>query len=202
MKFRLFPRLLGFFFLLPFLQTAFAQSPANKIYYNFAGDGGATTRPRIFADAENSAPEKSAAVSNKTSAKIFDLEHRVFDLINQERAKAGLPSLVWNEDLARVARGHSQNMAASHFFSHTGLDGKMVNNRADAAGVKSWRLIGENIAYNRGFGDPTGCAVQNWMNSPGHRDNILKTDWRESGIGVAVTENGTYYFTQVFLLKR
>lgn len=206
MKFRLFPRPFCLLFVFLFLQTAFAQNPANTSY-SFIKDGSsnnvaALARPRIYADAENDAAEKTIVGAEKKAVKVFDLERRAFDLINQKRAATGLSALVWNEDLARAARVHSANMAASHFFSHTGLDGKLVNNRADDAGVKSWRLIGENIAYNRGFGDPTACAVANWMNSPGHRDNILKNDWRESAVGVAVTENGTYYFTQVFLLKK
>jgi len=190
-----------------FLQTVFAQNPANKNLYSFVKNGdtekiAALARPRVFTDAKKDATEKPKITFDRKAVDVFDIERRVFDLINKERIKAGLTALVRNEDITRMARLHSENMAAYDFFSHSGLDGKLVGNRADAAGVKRWRLIGENIAYNRGYGDPTSCAVEKWMLSPGHRDNILKADWRESGIGVAVTEKGTFYFTQVFLLKK
>lgn len=213
MKSRLFPRLLNLFLLGCFLFThnVFAQFPA---FNNFAAltarTGGdddkpakiiALTRPRVFAVGSDAAPEKPKNALAGKAANVFDLERRAFSLINKKRSEAGLPALVWNEDLTRVARLHSENMAAYNFFSHTGQDGKLVNNRADIAGIKHWRSIGENIAYNRGFGDPTLCAVEKWMMSPGHRDNILKTNWKESGIGVAVTATGTFYFTQVFLIK-
>lgn len=162
------------------------------------------SRPRVY-QAENEpvkdADEDSKPAAAKAALNMNDIEHRVFDLINQRRAAAGLSLLTWNDNVAGVARVHSRNMASLKFFSHTGADGKKVNNRADALGVKKWRSLGENIAYNRGFKSPLESAVQSWMNSPGHRDNILKSDWQESGIGVVVTDEGAYYLTQVFLKK-
>lgn len=209
MKFRPSARLFNFSFLFSiiFLQTVFAQNPAGKNLYAYS-TGGETNktavpiRPRVFVGAGKDAADKPKANFDRKAVNIFDVERRVFDLINKKRAEVGLFALVWNEDIARAARLHSANMAANDFFSHTGLDGKMVDDRADDAGVKHWRKIGENIAYNRGYGDPTDCAVEKWMLSPGHRDNILKSDWKESAVGVAVTEKGTFYFTQIFLLKK
>jgi uncharacterized protein YkwD len=129
----------------------------------------------------------------------YNLEKTALQLINEQRAQQGLSALVWNDKLARVARLHSENMAHYKFFNHRGLDGLMVNERADNLGIE-WQAIGENIAYNRGYDDPVGFTVKRWMDSPSHKENILDKRWKETGIGVIVTPDGTYYLTQVFLL--
>lgn len=121
--------------------------------------------------------------------------------MNAERASKGLGTLRWNDRIAEVARVHSQNMAANGFFSHRGIDGTMVDDRADLFGVKEWRAIGENIAYLRGYEQPESMAVEKWMQSSAHRRNLLGSQWTDSAIGVAVTDDGTFYFTQVFLVK-
>ncbi|MGE3467568.1 MAG: CAP domain-containing protein, partial [Pyrinomonadaceae bacterium] len=94
------------------------------------------------------------------------------------------------------------NMAEFNFFSHRGLDNKMVSDRADIAKAGKWRAIGENIAFNRGYGDPVTKAVELWLDSPSHKRNMLSPDWKESAIGIAVNEDGAYYFTQVFMIKK
>lgn len=78
----------------------------------------------------------------------------------------------------------------------------MVNNRADLLGIRNWRSIGENIAYNRGYDNPAEFTVGCWMKSDSHRENLLDNRWKESAIGVAVANDGSFYFTQVFLLRR
>jgi uncharacterized protein YkwD len=128
-------------------------------------------------------------------------EREAFDLINKKRADAGLEPLVWNQQLATLARQHSDDMAEYKFFSHRGTDGSMVDQRADRLGLMNWTAIGENIAYNRGYSDAASFAVTSWMASPAHRQNLLDKRWKESGIGVAILSDGTYYFTQVFLLR-
>ena len=135
-------------------------------------------------------------------ATIPTLEREAFDLINVRRAAQGLPQLTWSDEVAKVARVHSQNMAAYKFFAHQGLDGLMVNGRADQAGLNKWRSIGENIAFMRGYEHPAEFAVECWMESTSHRNNLLRTDWKESAIGVAQAADGSYYFTQVFLIRR
>lgn len=167
-----------------------------KAYLLSGGDTRATVvRPRIY----QSQPAKSVKTPSSTSA--FNLERRAFELINRQRALMGLESLAWSDDAAKIARLHSENMANYNFFSHTGLDGSMVNDRADFFGVSKWRAIGENIAFNQGFENPAEFAVERWMQSSKHRDNLLNSRWRESGIGIAVTGDGTYYFTEVFLVR-
>ncbi len=187
-----------FLLVLTFSQTAFAQNAAEMPKaYLFSGSENRSSlnRPRIY-------PSESAELAGKSKAtNAFDLERRAFELINRQRTTSGLEELVWSDDAARIARLHSENMANYNFFSHTGVDGSMVNDRADSFGVKKWRAIGENIAYNQGFENPVEFAVERWMKSPKHRDNLLNSRWKESGIGIAVTANGTYYFTEVFLAR-
>ncbi|MDM7921646.1 MAG: CAP domain-containing protein, partial [Pyrinomonadaceae bacterium] len=130
------------------------------------------------------------------------VERLTFELMNAERAANGLSPLKWNETLARVARLHSASMAENSYFSHRGIDGSMVDDRAAVYGVTNWLAIGENIAYLRGYEEPEATAIKNWLNSPSHKKNMLSTQWRESAIGVALKAVGTYYFTQVFILNR
>jgi uncharacterized protein YkwD len=131
----------------------------------------------------------------------YDLERRVFDILNDERSGNGLPPLRWSNEVADLARSHSQNMADYKFFSHRDTGGLTVDGRAESYGLAGWRGIGENIATLRGRSDPAVTAVETWMNSPGHRQNILGGRWSDSAVGVAVAKDGTYYFTQVFILR-
>ncbi len=178
----------------------------NKIirFVNRHDEVGGLSRPRISGSSVNSSTSgyKSSTTVGTGKSAAAGFERSVFDLINRKRAEAGLKILVWNDDAAKIARMHSENMANYTFFDHAGRDGKMVNNRADAVGLTKWRSIGENIAYNRGYATPLEFVVESWMKSVGHRTNILNNGWQETGIGIAVTTDGTYYFTQVFLLRK
>jgi uncharacterized protein YkwD len=136
-----------------------------------------------------------------SAALIATVEKQAFDLINKKRTEAGLESLVWNEEIAELARLHSQDMADQKYFSHRGSDGSMVDDRADKLGINNWSAIGENIAFERGFDDAANFAVDRWMDSPAHKQNLLDKRWKESGMGVAILSDGTFYFTQVFLLR-
>jgi uncharacterized protein YkwD len=139
--------------------------------------------------------ESRTATTSATSA----LERKAFDILNEQRAARGLAPLRWNEDMARVARLHSENMARYKFFSHQGRDGSQVSTRANAIARRTWYSIGENIAFNNGFRKPVEMACQQWMTSPGHRQNILDNRWTESGIGAAFAPDGSFYITQVFI---
>lgn len=143
----------------------------------------------------------SAPNAGKVST-AFDVERATFDLVNHVRASKGLEELLWNEQIAEIARLHSRNMASYQFFSHKGIDGTMVDDRAEQFGLANWYSIGENIAYMRGFDDPAGVAVEKWMQSTSHRRNVLTPNWKESAIGVSATSDGTYYFTQVFIIRK
>ncbi len=152
------------------------------------------SRPRIV-------PVKSSAVEASVIVNTVSLERTAFEQLNQKRIENGLQALTWNDQLATIARLHSQNMAKFNFFSHRGLDDKMVSDRADDLGLSKWRAIGENIAFNRGYEDPIGKAVQLWLDSTSHRRNLLDSNWKETAVGIAVAADGSYYLTQVFLKK-
>lgn len=145
---------------------------------------------------------KTAAVRSSVFVNAAAEERTAFDLINGVRSKHGLQPLAWNDDIAAISRVHSRNMAEFNFFSHKGLDNKMVSDRADDLGARKWRAIGENIAFNRGYKDPITKAVELWLDSPSHRRNLLDPNWKESGIGIAIAEDGSYYLTQVFWVRR
>jgi len=158
-------------------------------------------RLRVFENRTKSFDFSSVSgFSNEYLAAIY-VEQQIFKLINLKRQEFGQKPLVWNEKTAMLARMHSINMAENKFFSHRGLDGKTVDDRADSLGLKKWRMIGENIASLRGYREPYKQVISCWMNSPGHKENLLREKWRESGVGIAVARDGTYYVTQVFLKK-
>jgi uncharacterized protein YkwD len=136
------------------------------------------------------------------SSKLAMMERRTFDLVNQERIRNGTKPLRWIDQAAAAAREHSENMAELQYFSHADLLGNRVDKRADVAGIGDWRQIGENIAWMTGQSDPASHVVSSWMGSPGHRENLLNPKYEESGIGIAVTSDGQYYFTQVFVHRR
>lgn len=133
---------------------------------------------------------------------IYELERHAFELLNAERSSKGLSALVWSDKVAELARVHSRSMADESFFGHRGTDGSMVDDRADRLGLGGWLAIGENIAYMRGYDRPAEMAVEKWMQSTSHRNNMLSPRWSESAIGIAAAADGTYYFTQVFLLRK
>lgn len=116
-------------------------------------------------------------------------EARALTLHNHQRAAAGLAAFCVHPALVAAARAHSQDMIARQYFSHTSLDGRTFVTRVQAAGYTRWTGLAENIAWGSGSYGAPDRIVQNWMNSPGHRANILNGNLREIGIGVAA---GTY----------
>lgn len=122
-------------------------------------------------------------------------ETEVIKLVNAERAKAGLPALKHNWQLSRVARYKSADMANKGYFSHNsptyGTPFQMMEN----FGLR-FSAAGENIAY----GQRTPAEVmRDWMNSPGHRNNIMSRSFTEIGVGLAKNKNGACYWTQQFM---
>ncbi len=153
-------------------------------------------------DDEDDDKKKASGVKASVIVNMAAAEQSAFYIINQKRLERGLSPLMWSDELAAVARLHSQNMAEFKFFSHRGLDNKLVSDRADDLEIGKWRSIGENIAFNRGFGDPVGKAVELWLDSPTHRRNMMDPTWKESAVGVAKAADGSVYFTQVFLVRK
>jgi uncharacterized protein YkwD len=108
-------------------------------------------------------------------------------LLNGERADHGLAPLAVNERLGAAASAFAQDLVAGSYFSHTGRDGSDVLDRIERTGYiqpdREWAL-GENLAWGTGALATPGSIMQAWMNSPGHRENILNPSYREIGIGI------------------
>lgn len=133
------------------------------------------------------------------SAKTAQMEAAVRQRINQVRQKNGLSLLENNEKLALVARYYSRQMAEKNFFSHTGADGSTLQDRVRAGGIPYW-MVGENLFKSRNVPQPVPASIEGWMKSPGHRANILRPVFTETGVGVWRVGN-TYYITQLFLRR-
>lgn len=147
--------------------------------------------------------------------------------INRARQAEGLAPLAWDETLAPLARLHSADMASRGYFAHTGPDGRDVNARAQKLnltcereeGRLTYRGFGENLYMSHRYAGyetrttPAGTtvrydwlspealverAVQGWLDSPGHRQNMLGVQYRTHALGVALSRDAQVYFTSVF----
>jgi len=135
------------------------------------------------------------------------IELEIIRLVNVQRAAAGLPALAVNLRLNAAAGFHTTDMIrisdlygpeVAHQHTLYGTSRPQVSDRFDAAGYDTWTTAfayGENIAY----GFSSAAAVMNaWMDSPGHRANILSATFREIGVAVGVDASGRLFFTQTF----
>ena len=130
---------------------------------------------------------------------IAEIEQAIFARVNKERAAAGLTALQYNDTMEYYARLKSQDMGDRRYFDHRNPEGKLITAQMQADGV-TYRSWGENIAYISGMSGNTQLATKfmdNWMNSSGHRANILSTNFSSIGVGVYKVGN-TYYATQEF----
>ncbi|MGP4071753.1 CAP domain-containing protein [Piscibacillus sp. B03] len=123
-------------------------------------------------------------------------EQQVVELVNQERQKHGLQPLEASSELSDVAREKSRDMAQNNYFSHTSPTYGSPFDMMQQFGI-DYRTAGENIA----MGQTSPEQVMNgWMNSDGHRKNILSSDFTHIGVGY-VEANGKTYWTQMFIGK-
>jgi uncharacterized protein YkwD len=150
------------------------------------------------------------------------LERRIHTLINKERDKHGLSLLAGNDTLSRIARGHSKDMGSRRYFSHDSPEGHDFSFRYQQGGYTCALRVGntvhmgaENIYQNIRFNSVATMngeayydwnseeqiaetTVRGWMDSPGHRKNILTPHWRSEGIGVFLSPDEKVYITQNF----
>jgi uncharacterized YkwD family protein/spore coat assembly protein SafA len=139
-------------------------------------------------------PGQKVAIPSVNTA-IKAQESEVVRLVNVERSKRGLQPLKENWQLSRVARYKSQDMINKNYFSHTSPTYGSPFKMMETFGIR-FSAAGENIAY----GQRTPAEVMTaWMNSSGHRANILSPSFTEIGVGLAKSSNGTCYWTQQFI---
>lgn len=147
---------------------------------------------------------------NATAADEPAVERLIHEEINEERTAKGLDPLQRDADLRHVARNHSADMVRQGYVGHESPDGVTPGDRLSAAGcaaggenvAQSWidepvNVDGETIVAE----NETELAVhlvERWMDSPGHRENILRESFAESGVGVVVTDDNRVYATQNF----
>ncbi|MFG1946597.1 CAP domain-containing protein [Nonomuraea sp. NPDC048826] len=125
-------------------------------------------------------------------------ENEVVRLTNAERAKGGCQALKHDPQLNKAASGHSADMAAKNYFSHTSQDGRTFMDRIRQAGFTGGRGWAENIA----MGQRTPADVVNaWMNSSGHRANIMNCSYNLIGVGAVKNAKGQIYWTQNFAAR-
>ncbi|MGW2747795.1 sigma-70 family RNA polymerase sigma factor [Streptomyces sp. NPDC001450] len=145
---------------------------------------------------QSARPPQSAPSTPQTQSAPSGDVAQVVALVNKERAAAGCGPLTENAQLEKAAQAHSDDMAARNFFDHTNPDGADPGQRITAAGYR-WSTYGENIAK----GQQTPQAVMDsWMNSPGHRANILNCSFKDIGVGVHKGSGGPWW-TQDFGAK-
>ena len=186
-------------------QNALAQNlqprPVARLISEPAADA-RYSRPRRVTSVMSSASEAESVAATVPS---FDdanaVERRAFEQTNVARAENGLPQLAWDPELCRMAREHSERMATLGYFSHETPEGLQLKERAHENGILHFRVIGENIAYNKGYDDPGGFAVERWLTSSGHRANMLYPGFQASAIGSYVAADGSTYLTQVFITR-
>lgn len=130
---------------------------------------------------------------------ISEIEQAIFQRVNAERLAAGLPALSYNTTMEYYARMKSKYMGNNGHFDHIDKEGRLMNEIIQADGI-SYRAWGENIAYIQGLNDYNALSnrfMNNWMNSEGHKANILSSKFTSIGIGVYKIGD-IYYATQEF----
>ncbi len=146
---------------------------------------------------------------------VSELEQRINALVNGERRARSLKPLDLDQDLSKISRANSQDMAKREFFNHVNPDGETPRDRLSRAGYSCPKTTGENIFQNNLYSRVTisgnrksydwnsleqiaGSTVSGWMHSSGHRQNILNRAYRKTGIGAAIGADGQVFLTQVF----
>ncbi len=172
--------------------------------------------------AESRARDALSYRSSGPDIDIKQLENKIHDLVNKERAKKGLSALLRDKSLNKIARNYSQDMVERNFFSHNDPDGRSFYDRYKAEGFQCSIRIGgttcigaENIAQSNLYSSSfykdgktffnwstedkiAESVVKLWMSSKGHKANILTPYFKRQGIGVVFSDDGKAYITENF----
>lgn len=158
---------------------------------------------RIVNNAANcGCPYGTEALDKECVELEYAIEQKIFDLTNNERTSRGLKALRWSDTLANAARAHSKDMATRDYFSHDTPEGKTTLDRFGYGAENIHMMPTGNVEgygyVGRNSDDLAEAIVDSWMNSPGHRANILNGDLDTLGVGVAYDGSLYYYSTQDF----
>jgi uncharacterized protein YkwD len=166
-----------------FLIVFYVNNRAKFMYTNdlstYTGDG------TVYKDKNDNNRIYAASIGVLPNLDLTTRETMIFHITNAFRASHGLPALLWNDKLANSARLHSEDMVKRNFFSHTNPDGLEPYERMIAAGYNV-RAAAENI-YSDSSGVNPVEAMDAWINSPAHRENLLITLCDELGVGLSGT---------------
>lgn len=171
--------------------TTTSTKPATNNTTQAAKPTTSTNQPSTNTNTTTTQPAQNSGQASTISAEA----NEVIRLVNVERSKSGLAPLKANADLSKVATAKAQDMIDKNYFSHTSPTYGSPFDMMTKFGIK-YTAAGENIAY----GQKTPADVMNgWMNSPGHKANILNSNFTEIGVGIAKDKNGTPYWVQMFI---
>ena len=181
--------------------------------------GGTSDEPEAQASGESSSDSPTNSLERGSTDWIAGLESAVHQLVNFERQRNFLPVLSQDSELADIASAHSKDMAPNGFFEHENPAGQLAADRGNAAGYRCLKDFGnfytegihENLSrgwYYSSFnargrqyftmGDLAFEIVDGWMNSPGHRENILTETYDREGVGISIGEDESVWVTQNF----
>lgn len=145
--------------------------------------------------AEGTTPIKNESSDNATvSSSNLSYEQKVVELVNVERQKAGLQALTLDSEISNVARTKAKDMAVNNYFAHQSPTYGSAGDMLTKFGIR-WATWGENLASGQ---QTPESVVTAWMNSEGHRANIMSPDFSRIGVGYVTNSSGTPYWTQVF----
>ncbi|WP_411675950.1 CAP domain-containing protein [Caproicibacter sp.] len=162
---------------------------------NQTPSGSASSKPATSAPSKSSSSGTPASSGSTATGTYADFQNQVLQLVNKERTSRGLNALSMDSALNKTATLKSQDMAKLGYFDHTSPTYGSPFDMMKQFGI-SYRTAGENIA----MGQTSPTQVMNgWMNSEGHRANILNSSFTKIGIGVAQNSSGRYYWTQQFI---
>jgi uncharacterized protein YkwD len=179
-------------------RTTLTDIPQKTTRYNFDvwyPDPKSTTTPKALLHTQYTATAEIGEIAKELTEE--QIATQVLALVNKERAANNLPPLRFHPHLQAASRWMAQDMATNDYLDHTDHEGREIEARLTAFEYKDYQAIGENVAA----GQATAADVMaSWMQSPGHRSNILSPDFCEIGIGHAPGSGGKFqhYWVQAF----
>lgn len=164
--------------------------------------GGAITTRAMAADPAAPASAADLIAASRTvvtagsvsSSPAAPVQQQILALVNSYRAKSGCDAVSLDRRLIEAANRHASDMVRRNFFRHESPNGDGPGDRVTDAGYR-WRQYGENIAHGQ---SSPWAAMDGWMNSPGHRANILDCKLDQMGVGLAIDTDRTPYWVQDF----